>query len=282
MQCLSQSCKVSVFLTHYCNGWLAVYIHLGKISRSLHGATQGYNTERCDDNCIAQPMTPGTHDTQQWWTGVDQALFGVTDFAQRHRWGLKDIFFSKGSSGTNPSNAFAISLSDAGNEPEMEQFEDVKIGLQCPPQIREEAQILCMTGPHDIPTMEFHVVPATLDKILIWLRAPENVHMDFSQARCITLVFYPIQDMRSHAIQQGESCNCGFDIHWPVPWRKILTGLSFLMNDVFTFSPACEASEYFFDISEHVRLGRNKLCFLQVDPGSEYVLVLYSHYPTES
>jgi hypothetical protein len=83
---------------------------------------------------------------------------------------LKDS--SEGSSGTNLSNAYAT---EAGNEPKTEQFEDIKIGLQPPPQFGKEAQVLCMTGPHDILTMEFHVVPANLGKISLWLRAPENV-----------------------------------------------------------------------------------------------------------
>ena len=80
----------------------------------------------------------------------------------------------------NPSNAYAISFSErmsseAGNESEIEQFEDVKIGLQRPPQFGKEAQVLCITGPHDILTMEFHVVPANFDKISLWIGAPENV-----------------------------------------------------------------------------------------------------------
>jgi hypothetical protein len=43
-----------------------------------------------------------------------------------------------------------------------------------------------------------------------------------------------------------------------------------------------KASEHLLDISQYVRLGHNKLCFSQADSMSEYVLVLYSHYPTES
>jgi hypothetical protein len=43
-----------------------------------------------------------------------------------------------------------------------------------------------------------------------------------------------------------------------------------------------KATEYLFDISRYVRLGQNKLRFLQVDSMSGYVVVVYSHYPTES
>ena len=64
--------------------------------------------------------------------------------------------------------------------------------------------------------------------------------LDFSQARCISLVFYPIWDTGPHAIQHGEGCNHGFDILQPAPWRKIPAGLSFVMNDELTFFPPCE------------------------------------------
>src|ERR1700761_8145006 len=43
-----------------------------------------------------------------------------------------------------------------------------------------------------------------------------------------------------------------------------------------------KAFDHLFDISQHVRLGQNKLCFSQVNLTSQYVLVLFSHYPTES
>ena len=43
-----------------------------------------------------------------------------------------------------------------------------------------------------------------------------------------------------------------------------------------------KATEYLFDISRYVRLGHNKLCFSQVESMSGYIIVLYSHYPTEN
>ena len=104
----------------------------------------------------------------------------------------------------------------------------------------------------DIPgefTIEFHVVDTQLDKISLWLRAPENVQcvfivlpscflilppsLDFYQARCISLVCYPIRDIGPHAIQQGESREHGFETLRPVLWTKIPV-LSFSMNDVVT------------------------------------------------
>lgn len=207
---------------------------------------------------------------------------------------------------------------------ETEQFEDDQIlgQLQTPPQFGKETRVLCMTRLNDIPeetTIEFGLVDTDLDNISLWLRAPENVQcvgillplcililrvlrfsLDFSQARCISLVCNSIQDLEPHAIEQGESRKHGFDVFRPVPWTKV-PPVSFLMNDEFTFmfplhearsvtfselkpltTIPVKASEHLFDISPYVRLGQNKLRFSQVDSMSDYVLVLYSHYPTES
>jgi hypothetical protein len=126
--------------------------------------------------------------------------------------------------------------------------------LQLPPQFGKETRVLCTAGPHDsIPgefTIEFHVVDAKLGKISVWLRAPEHVQcvfivlpscililppsLDFAQARCISLVCYPIQDIGPHTIQQGESRKHGFEILQPVPWTKVPPVLSFSMNDAVT------------------------------------------------
>jgi hypothetical protein len=43
-----------------------------------------------------------------------------------------------------------------------------------------------------------------------------------------------------------------------------------------------KVSKDLLDISPYVWLGQNKLCFSQVDSMLDYVLALYSHYPTES
>ena len=91
-----------------------------------------------------------------------------------------------GSSGTNPFNTPSVPFSEtermpseSGNEPvDTEQYEDVKIQLKLPPQFGKEAQVLCVTEPHDIPgefTMEFHVVEANFSNISLWLEAPESV-----------------------------------------------------------------------------------------------------------
>ncbi|KAF8263918.1 hypothetical protein EI94DRAFT_1703645 [Lactarius quietus] len=176
---------------------------------------------------------------------------------------------------------------------ETEQFEGDKMHgqLHLPLHFGKETQILCVTRLHNTPgefTMEFHVVDANLDKISLWLRAPESVHLDFGHARCISLACYSnsTQDIRPYAIQQGESHKHKFKIVWqflqPVPCMKIPPVLLFSMNDEVMLSFPLEASRHLLDISQYVRLGQNKLCFLQADSMSEYVLALYSHYPTES
>ena len=118
-----------------------------------------------------------------------------------------------------------------------------------------------MTKLHDTTgefTMEFHVHDANLGKISIWLRAPESVQyvfivstlcilifrvlpsLDFCHARCISLVCYSTEDIRTHAIQQGESREHDFKIIrqvlQQVPCTKIPPVLSFTMNDEFTLS----------------------------------------------
>ena len=117
--------------------------------------------------------------------------------------------------------------------------------------------------------------------------------LNFSQTRCISLACYPIHDTGPQAIE----------ILRPIPWKEIPPVLSFLMNDELTFDFPHElrcvsitfseykplttilvkASEcYFLDISRYIQLGQNRLCFSQVDSISNYLFVLYSHYPTES
>ena len=54
--------------------------------------------------------------------------------------------------------------------------------------------------------------------------------LDFSHARCISLLCYSIQGLGPHVGQQGESRH-GFESLRPVPWTKILPVFSFSMND---------------------------------------------------
>ncbi|KAF8257093.1 hypothetical protein EI94DRAFT_1819084 [Lactarius quietus] len=178
---------------------------------------------------------------------------------------------------------------------ETEQFEGNEMHgqLHLPLHFGKETQILCMTRLHNTPgefTMEFHVVDTNLDKILLWLRAPESVQYMFIVSTLYILIFRVLPsldfDIRPYAIQQGESHEHEFEIVWqflqPVPCMKIPPVLSFSMNDEVMLSFPPEASGHLLDISQYIRLGQNKLCFSQADSMSEYVLALYSHYPTES
>jgi hypothetical protein len=124
-------------------------------------------------------------------------------------------------------------------------------------------QVLCVTRPYDNPgtfTMEFNIVEADIGKLSLWLRAPEDVRcvfgrshrallmnsnhcalptsLDFSHARCISLVCYSTQELRPHTNQQGESHH-GFESLQPVPWTKVPPVLSFSMGDEskFLYSP---------------------------------------------
>ena len=149
----------------------------------------------------------------------------------------------------------SLGLSDYQEPVETEQFEDDKIlgQLQPPQQLGKDAQVLCMTRPHNISgefMIEFGVVNTELDNISLWLKAPENVQcvfivlplcililppsLDFSQARCISLVCYYIEDIGPHAIQQGDSREHEFENLRPVLWTKIPPVLSFSMNDAVT------------------------------------------------
>ena len=62
-----------------------------------------------------------------------------------------------------------------------ERFEYKILGrlqLPSPTQFGKETRMLCMTRLHDISgefAMEFPVVDVNLDKISLWLKAPENI-----------------------------------------------------------------------------------------------------------
>jgi hypothetical protein len=266
-----------------------------------------------DSTPLHRPMTQGDS-------------FVPTSQQQEHEWGSATFDHS---SSLMPSDCREpVTPSNGGRElVETEQFEDDETHgqLHLPLHFGKETRILCMTRLHDTPgefTLEFDVVDANLDKISLWLRAPESVQyvfivstlyilifrvlpsLDFCHARCISLVCYSTQDIRPYAIQQCESHEHEFENFrqalQPVPCTKILPVLLFSMNNEFTLSFPLEvsfchvsghkpltnilvkASEHLLDISQYIRLGLNKLCFSQADSMSEYVLVLYSHYPTES
>jgi hypothetical protein len=136
---------------------------------------------------VGHSSSPGPLDCQELLTPRNVGQVS-TDFSLGSQTSFNDMGSSisppvGGSSGTNPFNTHSVSFSEtermsseAGNEPV--EYEDVKIQLKLPPQFGKEAQVLCVTEPHDIPgefTMEFHVVDANFGKISLWLEAPESV-----------------------------------------------------------------------------------------------------------
>src|SRR6266702_1115626 len=83
-----------------------------------------------------------------------------------------------------------------------------------------------------------HVCSAPLTLLILHFLP---LSIDISQARCILLACYSIQDLKPHAIQQGKSRRHWFESIKLVPWMKILHVLWFLMNDDFTsLFPPCE------------------------------------------
>ena len=233
MKCLQQIYVRSLFTTR---------IKFRDLSTALSKVIMQSDCQiQLSHHCLVQTMTPGDS-----WLLVSQ---------RRENEGSSGVVGPSSSLGPSDYQE-PLTSGDAGNKPvKTDQFEDVKILLQSPPQFRKEMQVLCMPRPHDIPekfTLEFGVLDTDLDNISLWLRAPENLQcvfivlplcililcvfppsLGFSQARCISLVCYSFQDLRPHPIPQGESHN-GLEVLWPVPWTKILP-VSFSMNDEFTF-----------------------------------------------
>ncbi|KAH9052899.1 hypothetical protein EDB83DRAFT_2676209 [Lactarius deliciosus] len=183
---------------------------------------------------------------------------------------------SEGASITNSSRA-----SEARTETEDDEMID-----ELAPLFGKDMRVLSMFNPYDVPgefTSDFVLVDADWEKILLWVRAPENIDLDISRAKCISLACYSVQDLEPHANQQDVSREHWFENVRPVPWPKLPRHLWFLVNDEFTILyPPYEAEEELFDLSPYLRPGQNKIAFTQIDAMSDYVLVLHGHYPTRN
>ncbi|KAH8990355.1 hypothetical protein EDB92DRAFT_791675 [Lactarius akahatsu] len=183
---------------------------------------------------------------------------------------------SEGASITNSSRA-----SEARTETEDDEMID-----ELAPLFGKDMRVLSMFNPYDVPgefTLDFVLVDADWEKILLWVRAPENIDLDISRAKCISLACYSVQDLEPHANQQDVSREHWFENVRPVPWPKLPRHLWFLVNDEFTILyPPYEAEEELFDLSPYLRPGQNKIAFTQIDNMSDYVLVLHGHYPTRN
>jgi len=131
--------------------------------------------------------------------------------------------------------------------------------------------------------MDFVLLDSDWEKISLWVRAPTNIDLDISQAKCISLACYSVQDLEPYTTQQAASRENWFENVRPVPWQKIPRHIWFLVNDEFTILyPPYEADTdmELLDISPYLRPGQNKIAFTQIDSMVDYVLVLHGHYPT--
>jgi hypothetical protein len=187
-------------------------------------------------------------------------------------------------SGTNTTtNSRSVSppsgtkASDAGTE-------DDEMVDELAPLFGKEMRVLSMFRPYDIPgefAMDFVVLDADWEKISLWVRAPTNIDLDISHARCISLACYAVQDLEPYTNQQGGKRENWFENVRPVPWPKMPRHLWFLVNDEFTILyPPYEADMELFDVSPYLRPGQNKIAFTQIDSMIDYVIVLHGHYPT--
>jgi len=170
---------------------------------------------------------------------------------------------SDGSTGTSPSDSRSVSPSSGQKTLEArtetgraEELEDEEMVDELAPLFGKDMRVLSMFRPYDIPgefTMEFFLVDADYDKISTWVRAPETLEcvfvslrlclliprffppsLDISQARCISLACYSVQDLEPHAIQQDGNREHWFESARPVSWTKIPRHMWFLVNDEFT------------------------------------------------
>ncbi|KAN0132875.1 hypothetical protein V8E53_009240 [Lactarius tabidus] len=189
-------------------------------------------------------------------------------------------------SGTNTTtNSRSVSppsgtkASDAGTE-------DDEMVDELAPLFGKEMRVLSMFRPYDIPgefAMDFVVLDADWEKISLWVRAPTNIDLDISHARCISLACYAVQDLEPYTNQQGGKRENWFENVRPVPWPKMPRHLWFLVNDEFTILyPPYEADMELFDVSPYLRPGQNKIAFTQIDSMIDYVIVLHGHYPTRA
>ena len=223
------------------------------------------------------------------------------------------VLKTESASGTNSSNSRKASEA---------RTEDDEMVDELAPFFGKEMRVLSMFKPYDIPgefTLDCFLLDADWNKISTWVRAPVDIEcvsvplslrmlifspssLDISQARCISLACYSVQDLEPHTDQQDASREPWFENARPVPWPKIPRHLWFLVNDEFTIlyppyevgissshPPAywpltglffVKAEEDLFDLSPYLRPGQNKIAFTQIDSMADYVLVVHGHYPT--
>jgi hypothetical protein len=187
-------------------------------------------------------------------------------------------------SGTNTTTNSRSVSPPSGTKASEAGTEDDEMVDELAPLFGKDMRVLSMFRPYDIPgefAMDFVVLDADWEKISLWVRAPTNIDLDISHAKCISLACYAVQDLEPYTNQQGGKRENWFENVRPVPWPKMPRHLWFLVNDEFTILyPPYEADMELFDVSPYLRPGQNKIAFTQIDSMIDYVIVLHGHYPT--
>lgn len=140
------------------------------------------------------------------------------------------------------------------------------------PLFGKEMKVICMDRAYDVPgefTWDITLSPADWDRVSQWAKAPDNLEyvsrpsffssiqailnfvlpssFDISQARCITLACYLMQDLDPYATQDGLLRDQWFENVKPVPWANLPRNLWALINDEVTamFPPYSVQSSLF-------------------------------------
>ncbi|KAH9953886.1 hypothetical protein BC827DRAFT_1245787 [Russula dissimulans] len=180
-----------------------------------------------------------------------------------------------------PGNKF----SDSGNvQVKAEELEEDEMVDELAPLFGKEMSVICMDRAYDIPaefTWNFTLSPADWDRVSQWVKAPECLDLDISQAKCVTLACYSMQELDPYANQGSLAREQWFENVKPVPWAKVPHHLWAIVNDKFTVVfPPYMSPDDLFDVSPFLQPGPNKILFTQNDGMADYILVLHDHHPT--
>ncbi|KAF8501541.1 hypothetical protein F5888DRAFT_1240483 [Russula emetica] len=127
--------------------------------------------------------------------------------------------------------------SEGGTEPvKAEDIEEDASEMvdELAPLFGKEMKVVCMDRAYDVPgefTWDFTLSRADWDRVSQWAKAPENLDLDISQARCITLACYLMLELDPYATQDGLLREQWFENVKPVPWANLPRNLWALIND---------------------------------------------------
>ncbi|KAH9998843.1 hypothetical protein BJV74DRAFT_189022 [Russula compacta] len=127
--------------------------------------------------------------------------------------------------------------SDAGTElVKAEEIEDEMVD-ELAPLFGKEMRVICMDRAYDVPgefIFDFNLSHADWNRVSQWTRAPENLDLDISRARCITLACYSMKELEPYATQEGLAREKWFENVKPIPWANLPRNLWALINDRIT------------------------------------------------